>query len=382
MLSMTTPRALHAAAALRDGRVLVCGGTTNARLGGTLASAELYDPEAENFAPTGKMTAARQGHTATLLPNGQVLIVGGSQGVGFRTELASAELYDPVSSAFHSTGSMRTPREGHTATLLRDGRVLIAGGSPNGRTSTDSAEIYDPKSGRFTAVGRMTVPREAHTATLLRNGKVLIAGGGRAGMPGGYIAYDTAEIFNPLTGTFSPVVRHMVYDRVGHAAVLLRDGRVLLAGGKSGKIMTSRSPRNLFWFTPLETAEVFEPETNSFREVGGMRHPHYQDVATILRDGTVLVTGGWTLKGPAVVGMPEAELFNPVTGTFQSVGNLHVPRLEQTATLLPSSGQVMVAGGLNGEGNVTATVEFYTHDLRRFFVRPGQRFEKQHYPPD
>src|SRR5580704_1455373 len=125
MLEMTTPRALHAAVALHDGRILICGGTVNANVGGVLDSAEIYDPVAGTFTSTGSMNDARQGHTATVLPHGEVLITGGQKNIGFRAALASAEIYDPNSGIFQPTGSMSTPREGHTATLLRDGRVLI-----------------------------------------------------------------------------------------------------------------------------------------------------------------------------------------------------------------------------------------------------------------
>lgn len=377
LLSMTVPRALHAATAMGDGRVLICGGTANAQVGGVLASAEIYDPVAETFLPAASMSSARQGHTATLLPKGQVLITGGSQNVGFRSELASAEIYDPQSGIFRATGSMNTPREGHTATLLRDGRVLIAGGSPNGVNTTDSAEIYDPARGQFIATSPMTVPREAHTATLLRNGKVLIAGGGRGGMPGGYIAYDTAEIFDPTLGTFSALAAHMVSDRVGHVAALLNDGRVLIAGGKSGKILMSGFEHSLFWLAPLDSAEVYDPETSSFRAVSPMRKSHYLGIATVLPDGDVLITGGWALKGPVIVGRATAELFHPVADRFYDPGRLHVPRLEQTATLLPS-GQVLIAGGLDADSKVTASVEFYAPKEHRFIVRPFQKFERRH----
>src|SRR5580658_2816172 len=117
-LAMTTPRADHVAVRLSDGRVLLAGGTATANVGGVLASAEIYDPVAKTFTPTGSMTVPRQGQTATMLANGTVLMVGGVQNIGFRAELASAELYDPASGTFSATGSMRTAREGHTATLL------------------------------------------------------------------------------------------------------------------------------------------------------------------------------------------------------------------------------------------------------------------------
>jgi len=365
---MTTPRALQSATLLRDGKVLICGGTSTANIGGVLASCELYDSATGAFSNTGSMTTVRQGHTATLLPDGTVLIVGGSSNIGYRSELASAEIYDPTAGTFRATGSMSITREGHSATLLRDGRVLIAGGSPNGIATTGSVEVYDYHTGRFTSIAPMTVPRSTHSATLMRNGQVLIAGGGRGGMPGGYIAYDTAEIFDPTTNRFHTVAAHMTVDRVAPAAALLDDGRVLIAGGKSGKIVFRGA--SLANFTPLETAEVFDPETNSFYKVGPMSTAHYLGVANRLPDGMILITGGWTATGGVIGGIRPAELFDSPHNMFSGGGDLNVGRLNQTATLLPS-GDVMIAGGLDRNGNVTASVEFYASRRREFVLTPS-----------
>ncbi len=369
MLTMTTPRALHAAVALHDGRILISGGTSTANVGGVLDSAEIYDPAVGTFEPTGTMTAARQGHTATVLPDGRVLLTGGTKNIGFRATLASAEIYDPGSGTFQTTGSMTTAREGHTATLLRDGRVLIAGGSPNGTSTTASAEVYDPRSGKFRAISPMGVPREAHSATLMKDGRVLIAGGGRGGMPGGYIAYDTAEIFNPATNSFHTVSAHMKVDRVGPAAALLDDGRVLIAGGKSGQIRNPFGGGNLASFTPLASAETFDPETRSFVALPRMHATHYLGVATRLDNGTILITGGWTAIGGMIGGERVTDLFEPERNIFAG-GELHVGRLEQTATLL-RDGDVLVAGGLDRQGNVTATVEFYAPRAGEFVRTPS-----------
>jgi hypothetical protein len=370
MLSMTTPRALQAAVALHDGRILICGGTSDANVGGVLDSAEIFDPIAGTFTPTGSMTAARQGHTATVLPHGEVLVTGGQKNIGFRAALASAEIYDPNSGSFRAVGSMSQAREGHTATLLRDGRVLIAGGSSNGITTTSTAEVYNPRTGSFTTVSPMNVPREAHTATLLKNGKVLIAGGGRGGMPGGYIVYANGEIFDPANNTFSMIPAHMVVDRVGQAAALLDDGRVLIAGGKSGKVLSPFGGRNLFSLAPLKTAEVFDPETSSFRAVGPMQATHYLGIATKLETGMVLVSGGWNSYGTIIGGQRFADLFDPERNIFSGGADLNVPRLNQTDTVIPN-GDVMIAGGINGDGNVTATVEFYAPHHGDFILAPS-----------
>jgi N-acetylneuraminic acid mutarotase len=366
-LAMTTPRANAAAIRLRDGRVLICGGTATGQVGGILASAELYDPAARTFTATGSMTVPRAGQTITMLRDGRVLVTGGVKNVGFRSELASAEIYDPASGTFSATGSMSVPREGHTATLLRDGRVLVVGGSDNGTHTLDTAEVYDPSIGAFSRAGHLNQPRVAHVAALLGTGKVLIAGGGRGGMPGGYISYDTAELYNPSTRTFSPMLARMHYDRVGAAAVRLNDGRVLIVGGKSGKVMVGM--RTLAGMAPLNTAEIYDPEAGIFVATGNMSAPHYLATATMLNNGNVLVVGGYTIQGPAVVGMRDAEVFLTESNVFSHVGQTHVARLTNTATLL-NDGEVLIAGGVNGNSLITASVEFYSPRQHQFLMVP------------
>jgi hypothetical protein len=313
------------------------------------------------------MTAAREGATATLLGDGRVLVAGGAQNIGFRAELASAELYDPAAGAFTATGSMHTAREGHTATLLRGGRVLVAGGSDNGVHTLSSAEIYDPASETWSRAGDMTQPREAQIAVRLGSGKVLIAGGGRGDVPGGYVAYQTAEIYDPAAGIFTALSARMNLDRVGAGAVLLDDGRVLIAGGKSSKMILNELGPNLASLTPLKSAEVYDPESSLFIRVGDMHEPHYLPTMTRLGNGTVLVVGGWRMQGPLVIGMRDAEIYVPNASGFVAVGRTHVARLENTATILPD-GEVLIAGGIDARSNITASVEFYDPEHQGFAV--------------
>ncbi len=368
-LAMTSPRANAAAIRLRDGRVLICGGTATGQAGGVLASAELYNPAARSFTPTGAMTAPRSGQTITMLRDGRVLLTGGVQDAGFRSQLASAEIYDPSAGTFSATDSMATPREGHTATMLRDGRVLIVGGSGNGVTALDSGEVYDPSTGTFSATAHLNQPRVAHVAALLGTGKVLIAGGGRAGMPGGYISYDTAEMYDPATRSFTAMLAHMTSDRVGAAAAKLSDGRVLIVGGKSSRVLASGRHPNLASLTPLNSAEIFDPESGTFIRTGDMSAVHYLPTATMLANGQVLVVGGWTIKGPLVVGMRDAEIYRPETNLFAHVHRTNVARLENTSTLL-NDGEVLIAGGVDDKSLISASVEFYSPTQHRFLMLP------------
>jgi hypothetical protein len=198
---MTTARSFQTATLLSDGRVLVAGGSPSGWSWTTPLpdTGEIYDPKTGTFTPTGPMMLRRTSHAATLLADGRVLITGGLANDG--TELTAAEVFDPKTGTFASTGSMRDAREFHTATLLSDGRVLVAGGGGDYTNGLfrDSAELYDPKTGTFSVTGSMADARTYHTATLLADGRVLVAGGfGAAGpLPG-------AELFNSKTGTFGP----------------------------------------------------------------------------------------------------------------------------------------------------------------------------------
>ena len=150
--NLVTARFFHTATLLPNGKVLVAGGLHD---GSTLASAELYDPASGTWTATGSLATARDHHTATLLPNGKVLVAGGFDG---SVALASAELYDPASGTWTATGSLATARYGHTATLLPNGKVLVAGGLTDSG-SLASAELYDPASGTWTATGSLATAR-------------------------------------------------------------------------------------------------------------------------------------------------------------------------------------------------------------------------------
>jgi hypothetical protein len=170
----------------------------------------------------------------------------------------------------------------------------------------------------------------------------------------------------------------MTSDRVGAAAVKLNDGRVLIAGGKSGRVVTSRHP-NLFSLTPLNTAEIFDPESSTFIRTGDMEAPHYLPTATTLDNGNVLVVGGWTIKGPVVAGMRDAAVYQPETNLFAHVGPTNVARLTNTATLL-NDGEVMIAGGIDGNSLVGASVEFYSPTQHRFLMLPEPANSRQAAP--
>jgi hypothetical protein len=278
-------RSLHTATLLAGGRVLVAGGFTDVGLG-ALASAELYDPASGTFTPTGDLTVERWGHTATFLPDGRVLITGGTRtaDVGL-IALASAELYDPASGTFTPTGDLTVPRWGHTATLLPDGRVLITGGSQTANVSAlASAELFDPASGTFTPTGDLAVPRLGHTATLLPDGRVLVAGGIET-RDASVLA--SAELYDPGTGTFTPT-GHMTSARALQTATLLTDGRVLVAGG-SDTAVESRA---------LASAELYETSNGTFTPTEDLTVPRVNDTATLLWDGRAFIAGGTNGGGP------------------------------------------------------------------------------------
>ena len=208
---------------LNNGKTLIAGGTGTSL---AISSAELYDEASGTFSPTGDITTTRSHHTATLLADGRVLVVGGHRFNFTNSAQASAELYDPVTGMFASTGSMLEFRQDHTVTRLPSGEVLVTGGFGTSSFALTSAEVYDPTTGAFSTVGNMAVSRGDHSATLLDNGKVLIAGGFGGFFPGP--AVDSTELYDPAAGTFSPG-GIMTTARGEHTATRLADGTVLIA---------------------------------------------------------------------------------------------------------------------------------------------------------
>jgi N-acetylneuraminic acid mutarotase len=227
--SMVTARADHTATLLPSGQVLVAGGDDGAR--GIVASAELYDPASSTWSAVGSMVTPRMSHTATLLPSGQVLVAGGSDLMGISSGiLASAELYDPASETWSVAGSMAAPRMSHTATLLPSGKVLVVGGMSTS-TLLSSAELYDPASNTWTVAGSLATARDFHTATLMSSGKLLVAGGVGVVGPGPAAgALASTELYDPASNTWS-FAGSMAAGRSAHTATLLLSGQVLAAGG-------------------------------------------------------------------------------------------------------------------------------------------------------
>ena len=337
--SLTGPmgvgRQVHTATALADGRVLVAGGYGSNDV--ALASAVLYDPATAAFDPTSALASPRGYQTATLLLDGRVLIAGGGAAVWpgslaptpvSGALLTSAELYDPKTGTFSPTGSMATPRETHTATLLADGRVLITGGNDTSDHGVAMAELYDPNTGTFSPTGSMTTSRAFHTATLLSDGRVLIVGGGRAAWTGDVL--DTAEIYDPRSGTFS-ATGAMPESRVFHTATLLADGRVLITGGSNGSE------------ADIASAVLYDPKTGAFAWTGAMADGRQYHTATLLNDGRVLVAGGGADYTNRQF-MATAEIYDPRTSLFTATGSMNEPRTYQAAALL-TDGRVIVTGG-------------------------------------
>lgn len=385
-------RQRHKATLMGDGKVLITGGYQFVVVGEPAApcvinyvtcASEVYDPTTGSFSLTGNMLIERVDHTSTLISSStgwHVLITGGRTNSG---TTRTAELYSPPGAgspggsggAWMITGILNVPRFLHTATLLQDGRVLIAGGEdalvcllnpcPLLEGGLRSSEVYNPSIGNFSITGDMAEARTGHTATLLTNGKVLITGGGN-----NFYTFDSAEVYDPATGLFSPTANRMSIPRAGHTATLLSNGKVLIAGGsiEGGNITSSE----LFGDETvlINAAELYDPISNTFSPTGNLIDARVGHVAVLLSNGKVLIAGGDGIGGA----LSSAEIYDPSTGLFTAAGNLKVPRAayfnpytalvrtsSTTATLL-SDGRVLIAGGNSGVGIVGITISAELYD--------------------
>jgi hypothetical protein len=224
---------------LTDGRVLLVGGD-DYKSGAVSKLAELFDPATGKFTKTGSLRTSRSYAQAVLLPDGRVLVIGGAQATNTPSEvdLDSSEIYDPTTGKFSDAAKMETPRTDFTAAKLANGKVLVAGGedhSVTGDVLLDSAELYDPATGQFSPTGSMTVARSTEGGLdwgnlytgLLADSRVLFVGGAASGQA-------TAEIYDPATGKFTATtLPPQDKSPYGIPAVTLKDGRVLMPGAPS-----------------------------------------------------------------------------------------------------------------------------------------------------
>ena len=322
---------------------------------------------------TASLNTARAEHTATLLQNGQVLVVGGWNSSS-SSPTATAELYDPVAGTFtYTAGSLSTPVDDQSATLLNDGTVLIAGGDTlvsGAQTSVANAEVYNPTTGTFTATsGNLNAARESHTATLLTNGEVLIAAGSNIQTQ----LLASAELYNPATKAFT-LTSSLEYARSFHTATLLNSGQALIVGGVGS---------NGQYVGP---AELYNPTTATFSVAGNLNIPRGAHSAALLNDATVLIAGG---DSEFFEGVPQAEIYQPVgtpteppdslqitpvnanivvggTQHFNAIDNFGNPRQDVTWTVSSSSlasvttdenDAAVLTGLAAGQVTLTATAE-------------------------
>jgi uncharacterized repeat protein (TIGR03803 family) len=327
--ALGTPRQNFAAALLPNGKLLVAGGS---RTNNQLSGAELYDFTSGLWTPAGSLPTPAEGLTATVLAGGAILFEGGYSATS--SFLAGAALYESAAGSWSTTNSLASARSGHSLTLLPNGKALAVGGFGNSGALTN-AESFDPALGTWLAAGSSGIPRALHTATLLPNGLVLVAGGANNSA-----TLSNAQLFVPALSIFTNT-GSMRGARDDHTATLLANGKVLVAGGENIG-------------TPLVTAELYDPASGLWSDVAPLSMARRSHTATLLRNGKVLIAGGAGLG----TNLNSAELYDPVTGIWTATGNLTTNRNSHTATLLPN-GLVLVTGGSDNNGKDLSSAELY-----------------------
>jgi hypothetical protein len=334
-------RARATATRLADGRVLVVGGDDDNLA--MLASAEIYDPAQDRWHDAAPLPAPRAYHSATLLPDGRVLVAGGGPGSEISIpngdgDLASALLYDPQADSWSTTGAMKGARAGHQAARLTDGRVLVTGGGagvgyscaqihPNCTIANSIAttEIYDPSQGSWSSAGDLAQARLAFTLTALPSGALLAAGGGAENH-----SLASAERFDPTTGKWTTVAP-MGEDRLYHSAVLLGDGKLLTVGGKIANV------------APITDVELFDEMSGKWNKGALLSEPRTGAIPVLLPSGRALIVGGNDQLGNPF--LDDAEIYDDAAKKWSPIGALDEGRYSHTATLL-TDGTVLVVGGV------------------------------------
>lgn len=340
--SLHNARDGHTATFLSNGNVVVAGGENN---NGAIASTEVYSPTTSTWSKSGNLNTARSGASAILLPSGSVLVAGGCISNCLSATTATAELYNATSGKWSRTGSMATARTYFSMVLVPGGKVLVVGGcttlNSNGCGGvTAAAELYDPSTGKWSSASPMHAARGNLTATPLPGGKVLVAGGiNAANNP-----LAAAEIYNSSTGKWT-ATGSLNVARDEHTAVLLSTGKVLVAGGENtAGVTTNRT-------------ELYNPATGKWTFTGNLNTSRLEHTCTMLMNGNVLITGGNYVTANTTTVLASAELYIANTGVWTKTGSMNKARVGHSATLL-MSGQVLAAAG-SGANNELASAEIY-----------------------
>jgi hypothetical protein len=318
--SLNIPRTGHTATLLATGQVLVVGGQDLSH--NFLTSAELYNSATGNWTATGSTATPRLDHSATLLPNGEVLVAGGYLGLNSQYQpvyTATAELYNPSTGSWKSTGSMTVPRAFAGAALLPNGEVLMAGGSNANGSSNTTAELYNPSTGTWTATSSGPTSHDS-PATLLLSGKVLVADG------------STGNLYDPSTGQWTSPSTLYYTGSTSTSAALLSNGDVLLYGNKFS----------------CYSGQFYNPSTNTWARTRGQC---YNNVSfgplVLLGTGKVLLAGDLITYSGRTSATTRCALYDPSTNTWTATGSL-LQATRRTATMLPD-GKVLSVGGSDAE---------------------------------
>lgn len=363
---MSMPRANFTATLLRDGRVLIAGGTSVLVLStesAATASTELYNPVTQSFMPGGPMSLPREGHTATLLADGRVLVVGGHPDVA-EPAYASAEVYDPLANRWSSVAPMHHARTWQAAVLIAGGKVLVVGGTaadpmgivPNGATAASlPPELYDPGRNTWTDLAMPKYDRPIEpTATLLRDGRVLVVGGQRMWQSPD-VGAERSEIYDPKRNEWSSAPpENWGAARQFHTATLLNDGTVLVAGGLQEDAASTPGGA----FHPGRETSIYDPVRNSWSDGPDLGVARSGQAAVQLADGRVLVAGAGTGWEIPVAYSNTAEEYDPATRQFYAVAHLTLAQ-GLAAMVELHDGSVLMVGGLAATGKPTPLANLF-----------------------
>ncbi len=333
--SLGLARTRHTATLLTNGKVLVVGGLAVANpCCRTANTVELYDTTTGQWRVTNPTNTFRYDHVAVRLANGKVLITGGtSDTFGL---VARTEIYDPLTETWSVAENLNVARDSSQAILLANGRVLITGGLALTSTAmADVAEVYNPDTNNWTFAGTMKKGRILHSIALLPNGKVLVTGG----LADGFLS--TSEIYDPATNTWA-LTGDLTIPCANRSATLLANGKVLIVGGVNANE------------TPIAGSELYDPATGQWSATGSLTTARVMHSLTPLPNGKVIAVGG--AVGSSTLN--SAELYDPANGTWTVTAALSTARFRHTATLL-LNGKVLVVGGRTLIGATISTAELF-----------------------